>query len=317
MKDYRFWPESGNFYKANLHCHTVISDGQLTKEEVKAEYRKRGYSIIAFTDHMIYGWHKELSDENFLAIAGIEVNINETDKPDYNHTKTYHLNFYDQKPETSKAVPLPEFDINDKEALNKYLEEICEMGFVVCYNHPYWSLQDYDDYKDLKGLFAMEIYNHGCEHDGLYGYQPQSYEEMLRTGQKIFALATDDNHNFFPMGHQLSDSFGGWIMVKAPNLEYDTVMNAITTGNFYWSMGPEIHDAYIKDGVLTVKTSPVKKIYVNQEGRDCYKEVAAPGETITEASFPLRGNEAYVRVVVQDADRNCAGTNPCFLEDIR
>lgn len=314
MKDYRFWPESGQFYKANLHCHTVISDGKLTKEEVKAAYQAEGYSIVAYTDHMVYGFHEELSDENFLAIAGIEVNINETDKPDFNHTKTYHLNFYDRTPDASKKVPLPEFDIHDTEALNAYLEEIRGMGFLVCYNHPYWSLQNYEDYKDLKGLFAMEIYNHGCEHDGLYGYHPQSYDEMLRAGQRLFAVAADDNHNFFPMGHPLSDSFGGYIEVKAENLEYGTVMEALEAGHFYFSMGPEIKDAYIKDGVLTVKTSPVKKIYVNQDGRDCYKEIAAPGETITEASFPLRGDEAYVRVVVQDAERNCAGTNPCFFE---
>lgn len=317
MRDYQFFPAEGKFYKANMHCHTVISDGKLTKEEVKAAYQAEGYSIVAYTDHLIYGWHKELSDEDFLAVAGIEVNINETDKPDYNHTKTYHLNFYDRKPEESKEVPLPEFDINDKEALNSYLEEISEKGFLICYNHPYWSLQNYGDYKDLKGLFAMEIYNHGCEHDGLYGYQPQSYEEMLRTGQKIFALATDDNHNAFSMGHPLSDSFGGWIMVKARNLEYESVMKALEQGDFYWSTGPEIYDACIRDNVLTVKTSPVKKIYVNQDGRDCYKKVAAPGETITEASFELRGNEDYVRVVIQDEKRNCAGTNPCFMEEVR
>ena len=27
-------PEGGNFYKANLHCHTVLSDGKKTPEEV-------------------------------------------------------------------------------------------------------------------------------------------------------------------------------------------------------------------------------------------------------------------------------------------
>ena len=44
-------PEAGHFYKANLHCHTVDSDGRLTHEEVKAEYQKRGYRIVAYTDH--------------------------------------------------------------------------------------------------------------------------------------------------------------------------------------------------------------------------------------------------------------------------
>ena len=27
-------PENGNFYKANLHCHTNISDGKRTPEEI-------------------------------------------------------------------------------------------------------------------------------------------------------------------------------------------------------------------------------------------------------------------------------------------
>ncbi|MFQ9395623.1 MAG: hypothetical protein ACLR2E_18330 [Lachnospiraceae bacterium] len=35
MKDYDFFPGEGKFYKANLHCHTVISDGKLTKEQIK------------------------------------------------------------------------------------------------------------------------------------------------------------------------------------------------------------------------------------------------------------------------------------------
>lgn len=315
MKDYRFWPENGSFYKANLHCHTVISDGKYTKEEIKELYQKEGYSIVAFTDHRTYGWHEELCDEKFLAIAGLEVDINETGKPDFNHTRTYHLNLFDRKPDTAKKVPLPTMDYHEKEKINEYLEKIRDMGFLVCYNHPYWSLQNYEDYKDLRGIFAMEIYNHGCEHDGLYGYQPQSYEEMLRTGMRIFCLATDDNHNSFPLDHPLSDSFGGFIMVKAPDLAYDSVMEALRAGNFYFSMGPEIYDAYIKDGILTVKTSPVKKIFVNQDGRDCYKALARQGETITEASFTLSGTEKYVRIVIQDEARNCAGTNPCFFEE--
>ena len=35
-------PETGSFYKANLHCHTVISDGRRTPEEVKALYKGGG-----------------------------------------------------------------------------------------------------------------------------------------------------------------------------------------------------------------------------------------------------------------------------------
>ena len=44
-------PASGNFYKANLHCHSTVSDGALTPEALKELYTKNGYSVIAFTDH--------------------------------------------------------------------------------------------------------------------------------------------------------------------------------------------------------------------------------------------------------------------------
>ena len=40
-------------YKANLHCHTNISDGRLTPLEVKELYKSHGYSVIAYTDHDI------------------------------------------------------------------------------------------------------------------------------------------------------------------------------------------------------------------------------------------------------------------------
>ena len=44
-------PASGNFHKANLHCHSTVSDGALTPEALKELYTKNGYSVIAFTDH--------------------------------------------------------------------------------------------------------------------------------------------------------------------------------------------------------------------------------------------------------------------------
>lgn len=73
-------PETGIFYKANLHCHTVLSDGNKTPEEVKEAYQKLGYSIVAYTDHELLIPHDELTDENFLALHGFELEINEENK---------------------------------------------------------------------------------------------------------------------------------------------------------------------------------------------------------------------------------------------
>jgi predicted metal-dependent phosphoesterase TrpH len=57
MKKYLL-PESGSFYKANLHCDTNVSDGKWTPEKVKEEYAKQGYSIVAYTDHNIMLPHR-------------------------------------------------------------------------------------------------------------------------------------------------------------------------------------------------------------------------------------------------------------------
>lgn len=321
MGTFYLLPEKGNFYKANLHCHTVVSDGALTPEQVKEAYQKEGYSIVAFTDHRQYCKHEELDDDRFLSIAAFEADINQFSAHEnaWPTLKVYYFNFYDKHPERrekEEKIALPLKRYSDTEYINGYIELMKAEGFLCCYNHPYWSLQTYEDYKDLRGLWAMEIYNHGCEHDGLYGFNPQSYDEMLRTGQRIYTVATDDNHNSFPFDSPLCDSFGGFTMVKAEKLEYGAVMEALEKGDFYFSMGPEIKEAYIRDRKLVVKTSPVEKIFVIQEGRNCYKKLAGKGETITEAEFELSGREGYIRVEIRDGKGMYAGTSAYWMDEI-
>ena len=44
MKQYLL--KKGNWYKANLHCHTTVSDGRFSPEEIKKIYSEKGYSIV-------------------------------------------------------------------------------------------------------------------------------------------------------------------------------------------------------------------------------------------------------------------------------
>ena len=71
MKQYLL-PENGRFYKANLHSHSTVSDGERTPEELKAMYKARGYSVFAYTDHDNFVTHNELTDDEFLVINGHE-----------------------------------------------------------------------------------------------------------------------------------------------------------------------------------------------------------------------------------------------------
>ena len=63
MKKYLLPPK--NCYKANLHCHSTISDGKITVEELKELYKRNGYSILAYTDHEVLVTHSDLTSAEF------------------------------------------------------------------------------------------------------------------------------------------------------------------------------------------------------------------------------------------------------------
>ena len=293
-----------NVYKANMHCHTTVSDGALTPQQIKEKYKSAGYSIVAFTDHDVLENHSYLNDTDFLAINACEMEIVQTSQK-LEKSKVYHLNLYSQDSDRKHTPPLPEMDYDDIDSINQYIKARASEGFLVCYNHPYWSLQTYEDYSKLRGLFAMEIYNHNCEvGDGYCGYHPQVYSEMLRSGGKIFCLSTDDNHNW------VDDSFGGYIMINAASLQYSDIIDALERGDFYSSQGPEIHEISILEKKLRVCCSPVELIVVYTDSRVSYFKQESG---ITEAEFELSGREEYIRVMCRDKEKRDANSNGCFI----
>ena len=48
MKKYLL-PQIGQFFKANLHCHTTISDGKMTPEEIGGKYELETGNVIIET----------------------------------------------------------------------------------------------------------------------------------------------------------------------------------------------------------------------------------------------------------------------------
>ena len=103
MKKYLL-PSDGQFYKANLHCHTTVSDGKLTPAEVKEAYKSRGYSIVAYTDHDVMVAHPELDDENFLALTGYEIEVTETWDGPFANKKTAHMCFIAMSRDVERQV---------------------------------------------------------------------------------------------------------------------------------------------------------------------------------------------------------------------
>ena len=313
MKKYLI-PEGGKFYKANLHSHTTLSDGKLTPEEMKELYKSHGYSIISFTEHGRFYNHNDMTDEDFLVLNGYEPSITEEmDDPGYHFRRTCHMCMIALDKEKNEAVRIGNLVREyTPESISKFMTLGREQGFFVTYNHPVWSLERYDDYINYHGMHAMEIQNYGCVVDGFFEYNEQIYDEMLGKGKRIFALATDDNHNH----NGNNDSFGGFIMIKADELEYGKITDALMKGNFYASEGPEILELYIDGDEIVGKCAPAREIRFNTGTRAHAYNIAKPGEFVTECRMKLDKRDKYVRLTVTDHEGKHANSNAYFFDEI-
>ncbi len=339
MKKYLLNP-TGEFYKANLHCHTTLSDGSRTPEEIKELYKAKGYSIVAYTDHDILIPHNDLTDSEFLALNAFEVEINEAKPVKFDFIKCCHICFIGLEPD-NVTQPLwhrrwyqfanavnhrdeVKFDENEPDYVRKYTpERISDMmtkarekGFFVTYNHPAWSRENYANYIDYKGMHAMEMFNGSCICAGYEDYNHVAYDDLLGAGNKIYCIGADDNHNRAADTSRYSDSGWAFTMIKAEKLEYRTVTKALEDGQFYASTGPEIHELWVEDGKVHIKCSPADSVKINFQHRRAQRAMNEDGSLLTEASFDIPEGYGYLRLTVEDGRGKYACTNAYFLEDI-
>ena len=338
MKRYLL-PENGQFYKANLHCHTTVSDGNWTPEEVKKNYMAEGYSVIAYTDHDVLIPHPELADENFLPLNSYEMEVNAPGpwnkfakcchmclialEPDNVTQICWHRNKYTWGNAKNIYSSQVKFDENEPDYERVYSHEgISDMmkrgrdaGFFVTYNHPAWSLETALDFTGYEHMNAMEIVNGSCVRAGFDDYNPAAYDTMLMTGKRLYCIATDDNHDLHPLGHPQNDSFRGFTMIKADKLEYRTITAALEAGNFYASQGPEITALWFEDGRVHVECKGAKAIVANYGVRKAGR-VVADGELLTHASFSFAPDDNYIRITVIDESGLHANTNAYFADEV-
>lgn len=263
-------PQGRKYYRACLHAHTNITDAKNSPEEMKAFYKKRGYSILSITDHNVVMDLSELNEPDFLMLTGAEFNVNE-ENFQRGCAKSAHFNFIAKRPDLlwqpfryHKSYNAEEYlakaDIDNfpqdhtTENMNAIIKAANEKGYLVMYNHPHWSLHEYNDYIGLKGLWAMELCNHGS---AAYGDRDSGtiYRDLLNQGNRLFAVGADDSHSEAGVA-------GAWVMVGAEKLAYDSVIDALEKGEFYASTGPEIFELAMDGQELCIRCSDASAITV-------------------------------------------------------
>ncbi len=96
-------------------------------------------------------------------------------------------------------------------------------------------------------------------------------------------------------------------MIKAENLEYDTVIKAMEDGHIYASTGPIIKNIYTENGKVFIETEPCAAIVLRSQNR-LHKTVRSLTDSITEASFDILDEYQFIRFEVLDTKRNKAMT---------
>ncbi len=323
---------SKNYYKACLHTHSTNSDGKLSPKEVKELYKSMGYSVVAYTDHEHLIDNSHLNDEDFITITSCEIAIKDGPaelRPSKNHRmRVCHLNLYAKDPknvDTPCYNPLFDYHgseeamakvyytcepydrIYSHEGISEIIRIANEKGFLVCYNHPAWSLENARDYLGYKGLWACEIYNTCSSKGGRFEYNIHMYEDFLRDGSKIACVSADDSHSAQTAG-------GGWVMINADELNYETIITAMENHKLYASMGPVIKELYIEDNKAYLTFSEGEYAVMSTEGRRIVKKLAENPEGENKVEFEFVPADGYIRFDVVDKNGNRANTCAYYLD---
>ena len=325
-------------YKANLHAHTVHSDGKKTPQELKDLYKGEGYSVLAITDHESPRSHAYLTDADFIAITGYEAYLRKDPICVFEpYGQEVHLNLFARDPSNTAYVCYnPNYckymPVEEQERLvkvgsqrpreysvayfNEFIRTAKENGYIVAFNHPWWSMMDEADMLAMEGCFSMEMSNYSNYLIARMEYNGALYDKMLKAGKRIACHSADDNHNAHPVGSPQCDSFGGFAMIMPEEFTYDGIIRAMETGAMYSSMGPLFKEVSMEGNRLHVECSEVDRITV-LTGSKTPKRVFAPvGQTITCADFEVDERAQFVRVSIADRYGRFADTRGFFRDEL-
>ena len=297
-----------NWYRGNLHTHTINSDGDAPPYDVMAWYKRNGYQFLAITDHNTFT-DPALFDtnpvDNFLLIGAEEVT----------NEKTVHVNAIG----IDRVVP-PQTGSTVSAILQAAIDAVRAGGGVPLINHPNfrWAFTA-QEMLPVKGAVLVEIasghpaVNH--DGDGVVPPTEKMWDELLSAGMRVYGVAVDDAHNFrqeFTIDR--SNPGRGWVVVRGAALTRANILAGLSTGDFYASTGVALKDVRSSSSSLTIEiqTSSIdpkryQVVFIGKEGRTLAVSRENP------ATYRFTGKEGYVRARIEDSGGLRAWTQPVFL----
>jgi hypothetical protein len=296
----------GRFWRGNLHTHSTRSDGVIEPVEVCRRYRAEGYDFLALTDHFVgcYGYPivdtLPFRSDGFTTILGAELHSGSMENGELWHLLAVGL------PADFAPSDSPDFHpVAGQETAEALAARAVAAGAFVAIAHPQWSGLTLADARSVTSAHAVEIYNHGC---AIGCDRPDGFaiaDLLLTEGRRLTMIATDDAHFYEP------DHFGGWVMVKSVENSPEALLEALKSGAFYSSQGPELRDIRLFDDRIEVECSAAASVIVIGQGTAAR---ALHGPSMTRAGLDLSRfrNSPWLRVSVVDAAGKRAWSNPIW-----
>ena len=324
-------------FKANLHSHTTLSDGNLTPEQSVEAYKAHGYQVLALTDHEAPYAHHRFTTEDFLMLTGYEAYIRPSSECIIDRFgPEIHMNLFAKDPdnltfigydpnyckylaqEYVSSLPMSR-DLGprkyDPAYIQNFIDCAVENGYLVSYNHPCWSMEQPEDILNLNHIFSLEVFNTCSVTESASEENLSLYDALLRRGKFWYLHGADDNHNFAPLGDFLSDSFGSWTMIIARELSYPAIIEAMEQGKFYASTGPTIYSLEIRDGKAMLEFSDAVRVIMHASPKYCKNIWKPDGSAFNSAEIEIPDFVPYVYFTILARDGKKAHTHAFRREE--
>jgi hypothetical protein len=274
---------------------------------VATTYKNLGYNFLFFTDHNKLTNIDNVNSEvgvpgQFLAIKGEEVT-------DYTNGSPVHIIGLN-----NNFLVTPQHGSSVLSTINNDINAVNQAGGVAILAHPNYLFAVNDsDFKNFTGTTFFEIYNaHPVVNnygDATHSSVEAKWDQALSSGKLLYGFGVDDMHTLTnPEG-----PFPGraWVMVRAANLDADSLIQAMANGDFYASTGVTLSDYQVNaNGIsiaVTDNPAPQPLWFIGRNGQ------------LLPEAMPIRqaftGHEQYVRAKITATGgswmaANCRRLNP-------
>lgn len=321
--------------KGNTHLHAAPSGDSIEPiPNVLEWYRSRGYDFIVQTDHnrvtdIARGTPGQtvVHDDGLLVIAGSELTYNpeacEPKPPAEDGKCRIHLNLLGVTARPRGKFKWANYDDRRRLAqIERAHLRSREWGGVVQLNHPAWHWGAFPALlvdASKAGVHLFEVANAQFAKwnagDATHASAEAAWDEALTAGATLYGVASDDAHDYDVGGVYRADkdtdgfypAGGGWVMVRAAR-DAASILEALSTGDFYSSSGVTLARVEVEDGALVVE------IAADDPGAHTIEFIGdgAVLSTVTDARTARQALDAasYVRAVVTRDDGAKAWVQP-------